>query len=461
MSSWERSGPTSTPRGRSTGSPALPPAADDVRRLLKSATKIPVGGSLTREERKAAQEIATRDSRIRKALNTQDTGLTQALAGGPDLVLCWEQPPNPYAKAIMSAAADAHRLGVQSPLSTRLLTEAMFGYLPSRQQVTPPGGWLDEALPHVETPLNGNVSALTPRPSGIPGVLAGYTIADYLAQHLRQDRRTETVPDSAWAALVTHVDRSDDLRRLAESAIARLRYRYAEPALQRLVGEFGDSGAAVQLADLLIRQSRFAEAVDVLRRGLAAEPRNVDVGRQLARAQELWQLVEDLRPAADGGNAAARTRVAELLTDGGVCDELRNRASTGDTVAAAQLTERLMERGLLRELRERAKSGDRFAVEALAEFDAARDRRPDELATLRDTADDGSAEAARQLCRRLFELGDEAALWAELEAGTNGAAAQLLALLTAEESTNPGWLADLRTFGLNASGNRYTPDPAL
>ncbi|GIJ67042.1 hypothetical protein Voc01_019590 [Virgisporangium ochraceum] len=427
-------------------------ATDDIRRLLRSATKISVGDSFSRQELKDAQEIAARDSRIRIALHTRDSGLTQALAGGPDLVLCWEQPPNPYAKAIMAAAADAHRLGVQSPLSENLLVEAMFGYLPPREQVTSPTGWWEQAFPHVTVPRNGNVSALTPR-SRRPGVLAGYTIADYLAQHLRLARRTEVVPDSAWQALVTRVDRSDDLRRLAESALTRLRYRYAEPALERLVTEFGDGAAAIQLADLLIRQNRFDAAIDVLQRTLATDPRNVAIGRRLTQVQELWELVEAIRPAGDSA------RVAELLVDGGTRADLRRRADAGDSVAAEQLSELLLERGHVRELHERADAGDRFAAEALRDLDAARSGQPEELAALREAAEAGSAEAARQLCRRLFELRAEDELWAELEAGTNGAADQILALLTAEESTNPQWLADLRAFGLNADGtpNRRTP----
>ena len=462
--------------------------ADDVRRLLKSATVISVADAFNPEELERAHGKATQDSRIRVALETRDTGLTQALAGGPALVLCWEQAPNPYAKAMITAAADAHRLGVQSPLSEDLLVGAMFGYLRTAQRVKPKEDWLAAALPHATRPLHGDVSALSPVDDGRDGTLAGYTVADYLAQYLSRRRRTECVPHEAWQALVTRIGRPAELRRLADSALARLRYRYAELALERLVGEFGDGGAATELAQLLIRQDRFERAVEVLRRQLAVDRRDRTVGRHLSRTQELWQRVEEIRPAAEAGDPAAGERLIEILADGGVCDGLRIRADDGDALAADQLVDRLVERGCLRELRERADRGNRYAAEALADLYVARgevdllqaraiegDRAAElrwtkvyaagirsagtgsEVAELRATAG-GDPEAARQLCTLLFELRDENGLRTELEAGTYGAADRLIALYTAEESMPPQQLAHLRAFGLSADGKAITPD---
>jgi hypothetical protein len=461
--------------------------AEDVRRLLRSAKVISVADAFTSEELDKAHDAAAQDSRIRIALETRDAGLTQALAGGPALVLSWEQAPNPYAKAMITAAADAHRLGVQSPLSADLLTGAMFGYLRTAQRVRPAETWLTEALPYATRPLHGDVSALSPVDDGRAGTLAGYTVADYLAQHLRRHRRTEWVPHEAWHALVTRLDRSADLRRLADSATARMRYCYAEPALTRLVEEFGDRAAAIELAQLLIRQDRFVRAVEVLRGQLAVDPRDRTVGRHLLRSQDLWQRVEEVRPAADAGDPAARERLTGILADGGVCDDLRHRADGGDTVAAEELVERLVERGCVRELRERADRGHVYAAEALADLyvawgevdllqaralagDQAAELRlskvhaegvrsagaESEVAELRAAAS-GNPEAARQLCTLLFELRDEDGLRAELESGTYGAADRLVALYTAQERMPPEQLAHLRAFGLSADGLLITP----
>ncbi|WP_173082627.1 hypothetical protein [Phytohabitans rumicis] len=474
------------PRQSNTGTDE----ADDVRRLLRSAIVISVEEDLTPDELERAHGLAERDTRIRIALRTRDAGLTQVLAGGPALVLRWEQAPDPYAKAMITAAADAHRLGVQSPLSESLLAGATFGYLRNALRVTPPDVWLAEALPHATRPLHGNVSALSPVDGGRPGTLAGYTIADYLAQHLRRHRRVECVPHEAWRALVAGLDRSADLRRIADSAAARLRYAYTEQALERLVDEFGDGAAAIELTHLLIRQDRFQQAVMVLRRRLEVEPRDRAAGRRLARVQELWQRVEEIRPAAHAGDPAARERLTEILADGGVCDDLRTRAKTGDALAAEELVERLVDRGRLRELRQRADGGHLYAAEALADLYVAwgdvdllqaRARAGDPAAELRlskvheegvrtagaesEAADlraaaGGDPEAARRLCALLFELRDRAGLRAELEAGTYGAADRLIALYTAEETVPAEQLANLRAFGLTADGAPITPTPS-
>ncbi len=128
----------------------------------------------------------------------------------------------------MTAAADARRLGVGSPLPEALLRDAIEGYLGHSDRATPPESWLGEALPHATTRLKGGVTALAPF-ARRAGALDGYMIADFLAQHIRRVKRTSCPPASLWNALLRHVTNPDDLRRLAVSAQSRMRYRYAEP----------------------------------------------------------------------------------------------------------------------------------------------------------------------------------------------------------------------------------------
>ncbi|MFF5287816.1 tetratricopeptide repeat protein [Paractinoplanes globisporus] len=461
----------------------LTSASEDIRRLMRSAVQISVPAELTTAELNQARGVAERDSRIRQALDTRDAGLTQALAGGPALVMAWEQPANPYAKAIITAAADAHRLGVHAPLSEELLARAMFGYLQPKQRVEPARVWIEEAKPHATKPLYGDVSPLSPVDGGEPGSLAGYVVADYLAQHLRRVRRTAPVPGEAWQAFVRGMDRPSDLRRLADAALARMRYCYAEPALRRLATDGHDAQAAIELADLLIRQGRFEPAVDVLRRRHDADPGDDAIKRRLARAEELWDRIEKLRLAAEAGNPAARDRIEEILVDCGLSDDLRMREEQGDLIAAERLVERLADRGCVAEIHERADQGQVFAGEALADLyvawgdidrlrarakkgDRTAERRLSRVRSakaraaaaaiereeLRAAVDEGKPEAAVQLSALLFELRDLDGLTAELDAGTEGAADRLLALHTAT-NTPPEWTARLRAYGLNADGS--------
>ncbi|WP_203754929.1 hypothetical protein [Actinoplanes cyaneus] len=457
---------------------------EDVHLLVKSAFVIPVPDALNAEERSTAEDVAKRDSRIRDALDAREAGLTQVLAGGPRLVMCWEQPPTAYAKAMITVAADAHRLGVQSPLSTALLTEAMYGYLKKHQRVPTVDHWLTEALPHATQPLYGDVRPLYEVDDGRAGTSAGYTIADYLAQHVRRKRRTEPLPHEAWQALVTGLRRPEDLRRLAAAASARLRYRYAEKALTRLAEEFGDGRAAAELVDLLVRQDRLDTALEVLRLRLHADPRDLIATRKLAQVQDLVWRVDQMRPAGRTRSAGLDPVVAEFLADGGVCDGLRRDADAGDAIAAEHLIERLVDRGHLDEIRDRADRGEPRAAEALADLYAGwgevdrlleraergeraaelrlsklrrattRGESPEsEIAGLRAEVDEGSHEAALRLCTLLFELRDEANLRAELNAGTAGAADRLLALHTA---LGHSALIPLRAYGLDAVGALVT-----
>jgi hypothetical protein len=459
---------------------------DDVHRLMRSADAISVAESLDRIELSKAREVALLDSRIEDALRPRDMGMTQVLAGGPRLVMSWEQPVNAYAKAMITAAADAHRLGVRSPLSTELLAEAMFGHLKPHERVPPAGHWFAEAVPNVADPRRDGVSPLYPVDAGRAGTLAGYTVADYLAQHVRRERRSAPVPEEAWRALVTHLRRPDDLRRVAASATARLRLRYAESALTRLAEEFGDDKAAIELADLLVRQDRFDRAVAILRARLDADSPDLVVTRRHLELQQLRRHVDELRPPAGRRSRGPDRAVAEILFDGGLCDGLRREADGGSAIAAERLVEVLADRGCVRELRDRADEGDPRAAEALADLYAAwgevpalreradggdeaarlrlsklqraRSDRSDaryQIEQLRAGVDEGRGEAAIQLCGLLFELRDEAGLREELDAGTAGAAERLIALYTAQEHRS---LISLRAFGLEADGRFVTPE---
>jgi hypothetical protein len=452
------------------------------RLLLEFADVIAVPDALTWGERQRANHLATSDSRIGTALAVSDAGLTQVLAAGPDLVNSWEQAPDPYGKAIISAAADARRLGVQRPLDAQLLIEAMAGYLSPAHRVTPLASWLDRALRHATAELHGAVSALTPVAGEHAGSVDGYLVADYLTQHLGRVRRVECLPGSLWRALVTHARDLDDLRRLASSALTRMRYGHAEKALRRL-HQISDPAEVVELIMLLRRQDRLVEAMALADGWLTAAPKDERPRAMRAELVRLQARAEQLRQQAVDDPRAAEL-LAELLADGGRADALRTKAAAGNAVAAEDLADLLADRGCLDELRERADNGHRFAAERLAELlaslgrtdelqrradagdqaaalyltriqDHAADSKPGShggLAELRAAADGGDEEAATELTALLFEAGDQGALLAEINAGTYLAAERYVALLTADPAVDRGRVRQVRAFGLRADG---------
>ncbi|MCX2948965.1 tetratricopeptide repeat protein [Lentzea sp. NEAU-D7] len=236
------------------------------RELLSLATVIDISDTLTAEELGRAAALAATDNRIREALTVTDAGLIQVLAAGPALIRWWEYAPTPYARAIITAAADARRLGVWSPLTREFLAAAAVGYLTAAQRAAAPPDWLDAALSYALVPLHGAASTLTPVPVGddVAGPIAGYMVADYVLQYARRARRTVSPPAACWKALVAHETNNDDLRRLAHAARARLRHHYAESFYRRLVDD-GDADAAHTMAVLLAQQKRTDEAIAVLR----------------------------------------------------------------------------------------------------------------------------------------------------------------------------------------------------
>ena len=372
------------------------PYAHD-RELLDLAQVIDVNDAFSAAEQGRAQELAATDARIRTALDTPDCGLTQVLAAGPQLVHWWEAA-NPYAKAVITFSVDAPRLGSQATLTRELLVAAVPGYLTSAQRASASNDWLERALEYATTPLHGAAATLTPVDDGTMGGSAGYVAADYLLQHGYLTRRAICPPASAWQALVDHTHHPEDTKRLAYSADVRWRFQYAEPLFRRRA-EAGDWLAADRLADLLAKQDRVDEAIDVL------------------------------RVFADAGDSVAAGRLTELLVRRGSMDELRTRADAGDWVATGQLVELLIRRGSIDELRRRANAGDMLASGWLVDLEHGQLH----VEKLRARADAGDRLAAGHLAELLVEQGrvDEAidVLRAYADAGDTLAAIHLDDLL--------------------------------
>jgi len=456
------------------------------RKLLEFAEKISVHDAFSVGEYQKACAIGEWDARIRIALQSRDAGVTQVLAAGPELVERWEHAPA-YPRAAMTAAADARRLGVRTPLPPDLLRDAMTGYLTPAERVVAPAAWLDEATSYGETKVSGAVAALSRVAGRQSGVPAGYVAADYLAQHLARVRRTQCPPESTWTALIERLDNADDLRGLCASAEARMRYRYWEHGLRQLC-VLGDRRAHVELAKLLTRQARLPEAMATLRDQMddkqardtmkklielagRAEPlQSDDIVTRLRLAELLFDEGDtaDLRENADRGDQVAADDLAAVLAERGDLAELRVRADAGHRLAADLLAELLAIHGRLAELRTRAESGDEAAATRLGKIGAEPDE-PDrraveaQISELRAAVDDGMASAAEQLTTLLFELRREDDLRAEVDAGTPYAAERLLALLTAENAHDPHAVREvmrLRAFGQDAGGTRDRVGPA-
>jgi predicted component of type VI protein secretion system len=420
------------------------------REVLDLADVVRMDPAFSAAEQERARAAATRDRRLQVALEAAGDGLAQTLAAAPQLVARW-QDADPYARAVLTAALDAARLGARAPLSAEFLRAAAPGYCTSQQQAEAPGNWFEQALAYATGKLHGAVAALSPAGAGM-GQVAGYTAADYLLQYASRERRCARVPASTWDATLSHIRDPANAGRLADSARTRLLYRYAIP-LYRHAADAGDGPAGLRLAGLLAARGDLDEAVQILRAradagdedaafqltGLLEQRGDLDELRARADAGDsfaAWRLagllaargdLDGLRARADAGDSFASSRLAELLEQRGDLDGLRARADAGDSSAVSRLTELLEQRGDLDELRARAAAGDSPAAFGLAGLLAARG----DLDGLRARADAGDSSAAWRLAGLLAARGDLDGLRARADAGDSSASSRLAGLLAA------------------------------
>jgi tetratricopeptide (TPR) repeat protein len=444
--------------------------------------------------------------------------VTEVLAGAPELMRRYEQATEEQ-KAVLHAAIDARRVGIQAVLSEQLLREAARGYLST---VHPGNTWFPPALDELTRPKRGT-APLIPVPNADYSQVLGFAVADYLLQHLTRRRRSVCLSGVTWQALAGHTHDPDDLIRLGDAARSRLLYNYAESAY-RCLADAGDAYAADLLADLLAQQGRIREAIEVLR--VHADAGDWNAGDRLAGllAQQgrIREAIEVMLVRADGRYAPVLP--SGLLAHKPHADEaveiLRVHADTGNEYAAALLADLLIQQGRIPEaievmlvhargrhaavlpsgllfhqphadkvveiLRVRADTGDEFAAALLADLLVQQGRVPravhqltwahfshdgpaDLLAEqgrideLRALADAGDAYAANLLVGLLAKQGRVAEaieiLRAEVDAGTRDAAGRLITMLAEQGETAA---ADrMRRFGLNTDGSIADGNPGI
>jgi predicted negative regulator of RcsB-dependent stress response len=367
------------------------PYAGD-REILDLAHVFDVADEISASEHVRAQEIAAVDGRIRAAMGTSGAGLIQVLAAGPELVRWWEQAPNSYAKALITAAVDARRLGVLTPVTSKFLADAAPGYLSPAQRATAPHDWLQHALNYCVTPLHGAASVLIPVDDGVMGRVAGYTAADYLLQHGQRSRRSARMPALVWQALIKHTVNQHDIWRLANSAERRALYCYAEPLYHGLAAA-GDSKAVGRLAHQLGNRGLVDEAIEFLRAHDESGSTWMDADALIEKLDELGRVdeaVELLQFYIDTRNGnlpdVFGAKLAEMLAKHDRVDELRARADAGDWTAIEPLAELLARQGQVDELSSRADTGGVMGVLALGEQYLEQGRLDDAIDILRPNA---------------------------------------------------------------------------
>ncbi|WP_371630053.1 sel1 repeat family protein [Streptomyces sp. NBC_00341] len=299
------------------------------RALLAQATYVHVPRTFA-DALELVTELACQDGSLAAALESGHADLTQTLAAAPDLVDFYEVPvgeAGTHCRAILSAAMDAHRLGVSGPLPLAFLEAAVPGYLNDDERAVHPG-WFTWALAHARTVVKQTTSPLqdVARP-GRMGVVPGVVrLADYLQQHGDRTRRTVCPPASFWDAAAKHLADATDLHRLAYAAQERARLRHAGV----LFAASADAGDPSALFALAVRMDR-AEDNEMAQRLLEAA---AAAGDGQAAGDLAWR-------ATEMGEPAKADRILRATTDAARPDALARLALrhelSGDRVQARRL----------------------------------------------------------------------------------------------------------------------------
>lgn len=267
--------------------------------------------ALSAKEREcaAARAAESGDRRLLSAVADQCFGMTQSIAGVPQLAdhLADAAGKHPAGAALLTSVIDIRRLGIRQPLTKELLRAVFPAYLDARTRHEAPRQSFSDAFAYARRQLVGQVRALNKVAGTRPGGPAGYELHDYLQQAGALDRHQVPVPPAALDVLAARITDTGELTRLAlaadrlghtpqAKALLQRVWSHHETARWRLVQLLVDERDEAQLRQYL------AEGLDEARVGLveilADQQRLKEVmthwGHPDVDDQHWWALGEDL-----------------------------------------------------------------------------------------------------------------------------------------------------------------------
>lgn len=195
------------------------------------------------------------DSRIARALRQAGTfGIAEILAAGPDLLRDWHNAwapgSHPRGAALVAAAVDCRRAGLDDPVASDLLQDLHHHYLLARGGHALRPEPVEEAWAWVQQPVHGASSLLIP--AGLSDDDQRYLAFDYLIDQPGHG----PIPPETWNLLIARADRSQ-ASRVASEAYWRLRTAFyaavdsgaVDDVFSRAqaMGDRGDYPHAIQL----------------------------------------------------------------------------------------------------------------------------------------------------------------------------------------------------------------------
>lgn len=295
-----------------------PDAYAQARALLEGKA-VHVPAAFEAQELEDARTVGGHDPRLADALaHTAQGRITQYLAGAPALLERYRTAPA-AARAVISAAMDASRLGGVTLVEQEFLQAAAEGYLSDDAYDALGEDWLEDALAYTQQPskgVRGLLSRVRARPAG--SGWDGFRLADYMDHVGRMERRFSAPPASFWRAARSHLPDAHLVRALGQAAQARWRDAEAVGLYQRAL-DLGDLQAGQSLAWLWQERQRAGEVRRVQEQAAFAGDGDVleDLLMPLLEQEEYQQAEQLVREASGRGNATAQLHLARaLMLDG-------------------------------------------------------------------------------------------------------------------------------------------------
>ncbi|MGK5520710.1 hypothetical protein ACSNN9_15310 [Micromonospora sp. URMC 107] len=354
--------------------PRYPSALDILRNSRLREISL---AAFSAEEREKAAEFGDIDPRLAVALKIKDHSLTAVLGGAREIVRRYEQGAEGE-RAIIDAAVDARRLGIQTPLKEEVLLSAARAYLHSHH---PSDDWFSECLNELIVdgrPQDRATAPIVALISPDRRSVVGYAVTDYLLQRLVKERENHDIPDIAWETFVGEMTTLRDRMRLAASAVRAGVPRHAESLYRRVLnsGDEGSQEAGRELSELLVSQGRLDELGSLADEGNSfAIEALVGLFMWSERADEAF---DKMRTHADNKGVDYLRRFAAFLEvsgrDGDAMLIFRGLAAKGDRYGQRRLLEMLLSGGKIDEAIEISRAIENrswFSAFGLSEIEAA------------------------------------------------------------------------------------------
>jgi tetratricopeptide (TPR) repeat protein len=289
----------------------------ETRMLVRSARAVTARAHVLYLDRNWGVEEVKRaqwciDPRVKEAArHSKEYGVAEYLAAGPQLYLEWKNAwapgLHPRGAAIVSAAVDLKRTGVQSPLSRELLERLHQIYLQQRGGIRLRPEPVLDAFHWALEPLHATSSLLMP----IEGDT--YKAFDYLAEALTRDGKASTPPDEVWEAAINCFS-LDDVHTVGHRAEKANKIEFAMQAYERLADN-GNSNGSFHLGQIAAKRDRLEEAELWYRKAISqgSSISKNNLGLVLQRSGREEEAEFWFREGAEGGDTYGMRNLGEYL----------------------------------------------------------------------------------------------------------------------------------------------------